>query len=147
MTSFHASCGCNQLTLQFSQAPRFQLVCHCDDCRKITGDAYLSGVFFAAELGAIQGESIAETGIGGSGKPRHNHRCKRCGDFVYAEIEALQGITAVNGQLLKAPFEFEPQAHVWASQKLPEVNIPEGMLVFERRPALSLVMPGTTKPV
>ena len=146
MTTFHASCSCNQLSLQFSQAPRFQLVCHCNDCREITGEAYLSGAFFAAEPGAIQGESLVETGIGGSGKPRHNHRCKNCGDFIFAEIEALKGIIAVDGKRLKTPFRFEPQAHVWTSQKLPEVCIPVGVLAFERRPALSLVMPDATKP-
>ncbi|MBQ0715075.1 GFA family protein [Paraperlucidibaca wandonensis] len=146
MTTFHASCSCNQLTLQFSQAPRFQLVCHCNDCRKITGEAYLSGAFFAAEPEAIRGESLVETGVGGSGKPRHNHRCKSCGDFIFAEIEALQGIVAVNGKLLEMPFKFEPQAHVWVSQKLPEVIIPKDAMVFERRPALSLVMPEAPKP-
>lgn len=146
MADFHARCGCGQLTLQLSQTPRFQIICHCNDCRETSGEAYLMGAFFATEASTIQGKSLIESGIGGSGKPRHNHRCKSCGDFVYAEVEALQGIIAVNGKLLEMPFKFEPQAHVWVSQKLPEVVIPKGAVVFERRPALSLVMPEAPKP-
>lgn len=146
MTYLHASCRCGQLTLALAQPPQFQLVCHCNDCRAASGEPYLLGAFFPATAASIVGETRQHTDIGGSGKPKHSHHCAACGEFVYVEVEALPGIIAVNAALLIAPFVFEPQAHVWVSQKLPDVSIAADAVCFQRRPALSIVMPNTAKP-
>ncbi|MGK0337689.1 MAG: hypothetical protein ACJAXW_002688 [Candidatus Azotimanducaceae bacterium] len=38
-----------------------------------------------------------------------------------------------------APFEFEPQAHIWASEKLDEVTIPAGIAQSEVGPPKEIV--------
>ncbi|MEO6698639.1 MAG: GFA family protein [Paraperlucidibaca sp.] len=141
MTTYHASCHCGQLSLSFTKAPMMQLVCHCNDCREASAEPFMPCVFFASEANTISGESRDEQAIGGSGQPKHNHYCTACGDFIYVVVDALQGSIAVNGKALRAPFQFKPTAHVWISQKLAEVSIPNGVLVFERRPSLKALMP------
>lgn len=139
-SSHQASCHCGQLRLSFSRAPVTQLACHCEDCRAISGKPFTQAVFFAAEPNCIVGESTCDSRTGGSGKPKHSHCCCDCGDFVYAEVDVLKGLIAVNGECLKPPFEFVPHAQVWTSQKLVDVRLPDTAVVFEKAPALSLLL-------
>ena len=47
--TFRAQCQCGQLAVSFTQPPVAQLVCHCNDCRSISGVAYARAAFFKAE--------------------------------------------------------------------------------------------------
>lgn len=139
MTQHHAACRCGQVQIHFSQAPRFQLICHCQDCRAASGQAFLAGAFFAHESQAIIGSTRQESATGGSGKPKHSHFCAACGDFMYVEVCALPGVMAVNGAALQAPFVFTPEAHVWLSQALPEMPISDGLPTYAGPPPFALV--------
>jgi hypothetical protein len=146
MTTYHASCQCGQLSLSFTQAPMMQLVCHCIDCRESSGKPCMPCVFFAAEAHSVRGNSQRDSNTGGSGQPKHSYCCSACGEFMYVVVDALQGNIAVSGMALKAPFQFQPMAHVWVSQKLAEVSIPEGMLAFDGRPSLKALIKPSTPP-
>lgn len=139
MTIHQASCQCGQLTVSLFSAPVIQLVCHCEDCRATSGAPFTRVAFFVAQPETVTGTSRRDRRLGDSGKPKHNHHCPRCGDFVYAEIEALKGLWAVKAERIAKPFAFSPKAHVWVGRKLPETRIPEGAVTFAKAPALSLM--------
>jgi hypothetical protein len=132
--TFRAQCQCGQLAVTFTQAPVAQLICHCRDCQTISGMPYAKAAFFKAEEQCAQGEFKAIEMTGGSGKPKQYRRCSHCNDFVYATVDALTGLLGVAADRLGPPFEFQPMAHVWTSEKAPEVEIPPGVFQFPKAP-------------
>ncbi|WP_138518246.1 GFA family protein [Limnobacter alexandrii] len=132
--TFRAQCQCGQLAVTFTQAPVAQLICHCRDCQTISGMPYAKAAFFKAEEHCAQGEFKAIEMTGGSGKPKQYRRCSHCNDFVYATVDALTGLLGVAADRLGPPFEFQPMAHVWTSEKAPEVEIPPGVFQFPKAP-------------
>ncbi|HEX4880386.1 MAG TPA: GFA family protein [Limnobacter sp.] len=132
--TFQAQCPCGQLTLRFTQAPVAQLVCHCRDCQTISGMPYANVAFFKAEAQCAQGEFKAIDMIGGSGQPKQYRRCSQCDGFVYGTVDALKGLLGVAADRLAPTYEFKPMAHVWTSEKAPEVDIPAGVFQFPKAP-------------
>lgn len=120
--------------MTFTQAPVAQLVCHCQDCRDVSGQPFARAAFFKAEENCAQGEYQADDMIGGSGKPKQYRRCGQCGDFLYATVDALAGLVGVAADKIAPPFEFKPMAHVWTSEKAEGIEIPLGAFQFPKAP-------------
>jgi hypothetical protein len=135
MSSFKAQCRCGQLQLHFGQPPVAQLVCHCADCRAANGTPFTEVAFFKAEPGSLSGEFASHHLVGGSGKSKEYRQCLSCGSGVYGLVQALPGLVGVVASQLQAPFVFKPMAHVWTSEKLPEIEIPDDAVQFPRAPA------------
>jgi hypothetical protein len=128
-----AECECGQFSVQVNGAPVIQLVCHCNDCRAISGQPYTEGVFFAAEACTIHGQSKAQTMKGGSGYDKTYYSCAECGTTLYCTVNALNGACAVMAAQL-VDFNFEPQAHVWTSEKAEGVTIPDSAIQSPKAP-------------
>ena len=135
MSTFNAQCSCGQLHLHFSQPPVAQLVCHCADCRLANGSPFTPVAFFKYEAGCERGEFASQAMKGGSGKPKEYRQCAHCGAGVYGLVQALPGLVGVVATRLQSPFEFEPMAHVWVSEKLPDIEIPDDSMQFPHAPA------------
>lgn len=133
-STFQAHCQCGQLKLNFTQAPVAQLVCHCQDCRTVSGKAFSQAAFFMAEANSETGAFQATEMTGGSGKSKQYRNCKSCGEFVYATVNALPGLLGVAADKINAPFEFKPMAHVWTCEKAEGVDIPQGVPQFPKAP-------------
>ncbi|MEQ9106878.1 MAG: GFA family protein [Limnobacter sp.] len=132
--TFRAQCQCGQLAVSFAHAPVAQLVCHCRDCQTISGLPYANVAFFKTEERCAQGQFKAIDMKGGSGKPKQYRRCSKCNDFVYATVDVLTGLLGVAADKLGPPYKFKPMAHVWTSEKAPEVEIPSGVFQFPKAP-------------
>lgn len=135
MSSFKAQCRCGQLQLHFSQPPAAQLVCHCTDCRAANGTPSTAVAFFKVEPGYRTGEATGHDMVGGSGKPKTYYQCPNCGGGVFGLVQVLPGLVGVVADRLQQPFAFKPMAHVWTSEKSPEVDIPAGAMQFPQAPA------------
>lgn len=121
-----AQCECGKCSLEITTPPVVQLVCHCADCRALTGMPYTEGVFFTASGCTVQGPTKSQTMKGGSGYDKTYYSCSKCGTSLYATVNALNGAWAVLANRLTT-FEFKAQAHVWTSEKAEGVTIPASM--------------------
>lgn len=142
MAQWSAQCECGQSQVAFTHPPVAQLVCHCGDCRQVSGQPFAQVAFFKAEPDCEQGDYQPFDMKGGSGKPKQYRKCAQCSGFVYATVDVLKGLLGVAADRLGLPFEFHPMAHVWTSEKLPEVDIPVTAMQFPKAPAFR---PGTTR--
>lgn len=52
------TCGCGQLTFHLASAPVFVHCCHCKECQKQTGAAYVLNAIFEADRVEREGETI-----------------------------------------------------------------------------------------
>jgi hypothetical protein len=120
-------CRCGELSLQIKGLPVVQLVCHCNDCREATNLPSVGLVFFESTACTSEGNSTPSEMKGSSGYDKSYYSCASCGTLMYGRVKVLNNAWAVVADHM-ASFEFEPQAHIWTSEKITDVSIPESTL-------------------
>ena len=133
-----AHCDCGALALTIEGTPVVQLVCHCNDCKAFWGTPYVEAVFFKPDACCSDGQVDSTTMKGGTGSDKTHFACGICKTPLYIRVAALNGAWAVAANRL-APFKFQPQAHIWTSEKADDVVIPEGITQTSGRPPEEIV--------
>lgn len=118
-----AHCGCGALELNIQGPPVVQLVCHCSDCQAFTAMPFSNIVFFKSSQCHVEGEVVTTTLKGSSGFDKTHYACASCQSPVYVAVAVLNGAVAVIASQL-SEFTFEPEAHIWTSEKADNVTIP-----------------------
>ncbi|EXJ95331.1 hypothetical protein A1O1_00451 [Capronia coronata CBS 617.96] len=123
------SCFCGNIKIEYSGEPAMIALCHCADCRKISGGLYSYNVVVPSsnfKITAGKPSEISKTAD--TGKPITNCFCRDCGTtlFRYGDtfggvdgmrlIKAgiLDDITVINDQKPGAEF-FAPQRVEWVA--------------------------------
>ena len=125
-TKTSARCECGALELHITGAPVVQLVCHCRDCQVFSGMPYIEAAFFQPDDISAHGQSYATTIKGGTGFDKTYYSCEACQTWLYTTVAALNGAWAVMANRLSHA-KFEPQVHIWTSEKADDVVIPGGI--------------------
>lgn len=107
MASIDTRCICSQSQLRIQGEPLTQLFCHCDDCQRAHGAAYVASAIYPAA--AV--EVTAGTPVPLTLKTTPRLRCASCGQHLFSEIAAAGGLRSVNAYLLPVG-AFQPQMHV-----------------------------------
>ena len=125
-TKTSSRCECGALELNIKGAPVVQLVCHCSDCQDFSGMPYVEAAFFHADDIGVHGRAYATTTMGGTGFDKTYYSCESCRTWLYTTVAALNGASAVMANRLSHD-KFEPQVHIWTSEKAKDVVIPTGI--------------------
>ena len=75
MSEVTVSCPCGAARLRITGAPLTQFYCHCGDCRRVHGAAYVPEAMYAAE----QVEVVAGDTISFALKTTPRVSCAKCG--------------------------------------------------------------------
>ena len=76
-------CGAVRYSIEGEPIPDRQILCHCVDCQKHTGTAFVSGIAFPADIVVVTGPMTTFTTPGGqSGEPMNRRFCTRCGSPI-----------------------------------------------------------------
>jgi len=137
-TKISARCECGALALHITEAPVAQLVCHCNECRAFTGLPFVEATFFKPDACSAEGKTDSTVMKGGTGTDKTHYACAACKTPLFVRVGALNGAWAVMANRL-SPLKFEPQAHIWTSEKAEGVEIAEGMTQTAGRPPKEIV--------
>ena len=100
-----AECACGAVILELLGEPIAQAYCHCDDCQRAHGAAYVPRAIFARDaVLVVRGE--IRTWVNRS---RTMIICAACGSHLYGEQDGVP-FRGVNALLLPAG-RFAPSAH------------------------------------
>ncbi len=98
-------CLCGAIELQIDGEPFSQFYCHCDDCRAMTGAAYLGvAAFPASAVRVVRGKPATWTL-----KTMPRTHCSSCGTRLMAQPSA--DISGVCANLLPLGM-FKPELHI-----------------------------------
>lgn len=130
------ACQCGQVTYQLKAEPKMVLACHCKECQKLSTSPFsVTAVVGQGDI-EFQGQLKEWSRMSDSGNRNNAAFCPDCGNRVYHYNPDDQ--TTIKLKLKPVGFEqdtiFQPVAHVWVSEKLSWVDIPEGVKVFEKQP-------------
>ncbi|MCL2427738.1 MAG: GFA family protein [Alphaproteobacteria bacterium] len=135
-------CGCGSARYRLESPPMFVNCCHCLDCQRQTGSAFvINAVIEADRVKLISGETRAHRVPTASGRPHDIHRCATCGTALWSEYGGNTALRFVRVGSLDAPASLSPGAHIFTRSKLPWVALPEDVPAFAVYYELSKLWP------
>lgn len=126
-------CNCGDVRYRIEGDPLAVAVCHCTQRRRQSGSAYSVNLVVAASAMTLDGPlSAYDDPETSSGAPVRREFCGRCGSPIRSIPAAPPNIVVVKAGTADVPEGLVPTIHLWTRSKLPWVEIPAGMVTFER---------------
>ena len=126
-------CSCGAVRYRLTAKPLIVHCCHCRDCQRITGSAFVVNLWIEREhVELLSGEPKVFELKGGSGKPHDVHFCGDCAAHLWSHYRRVPNDTVLlRAGTLDDPAQVTPDVHIFTRSKLPWVKLPEGARVFE----------------
>ena len=133
MTSIlEGGCACGKLRFRLASGPMFVHCCHCRDCQRQTGSAFvLNALIETDRVELVSGETQAIEVPTDSGRPHAIWRCAACKVAVWSHYGGVQKLSFVRVGALDEPSRLTPDVHIYTRSKLPWVALPAGVPAFE----------------
>ena len=132
MSEFSGSCSCGAVRFRMKSAPMFVHCCHCKDCQRQTGSAFvLNALIEADRVEILSGAPEPITMPTESGLPHDIYRCAKCQIAVWSTYGGRTKIRFVRVGTLEDPAALPPDVHIYTRSKLPWVTLPPGVPAFE----------------
>lgn len=119
---FEGGCHCGSVRYVCSEEPITVVNCHCGDCQKIAGSAFITGVLVPEGSVEINGEMKSYRVEADSGNHITRNFCPACGTRILVELEGGIGI-GVSYTTLDDNSWLEPAVEFYASKALPWITL------------------------
>jgi hypothetical protein len=125
-------CACGQIRYRLRSAPLFVHCCHCQDCQRQTGSAFvLNALVETDRVEIVSGQTTLFGMPTDSGKPHDIARCPVCATAVWSHYGGLKVLTFVRVRTLNGPARLPPDVHIYIRSRLPWVALPPDVPAFE----------------
>ena len=130
--TFEGGCACGSVRFRMRSAPMFVHCCHCQDCQRQTGSAFVLNALIEADcLDVLSGDPMPVAVPTDSGQPHRIHRCSACQTAVWSDYGGRQAIRFVRVGTLDDAKALPPDVHIYTRSKVPWVKLPEDVPAFE----------------
>jgi hypothetical protein len=119
-----AHCRCGAFRFESSSAPILQLVCHCTQCREVSGQPFTSFSFFKVRDTQTQGEYRSVEFTADTGSRTVRELCASCGDMLIDRTDGFPKVVGVVHERIAPSLPFQPAHHVWTDSRLPDTVLP-----------------------
>ncbi|MFY0691045.1 MAG: GFA family protein [Paracoccaceae bacterium] len=126
------SCGCGDVTYSLSSRPLIVHCCHCTECQKQTGSAYVLNAIIEADRVTCTGAITEHALPTPSGKGQIITRCANCGTAVFSSyLLRLGKLRYVRVGTLDDPAQCPPDVQIFTASKQPWVPLSPEIPSFE----------------
>jgi hypothetical protein len=124
-------CSCGAVRYRLTSEPLFVHCCHCLNCQRQTGSAFVVNVLIeAARVEIVAGTPQAVEAPRDDGSAQEIFRCPDCRVAVYSRY-GHPGVYFIRAGTLDAPASVSPDVHIFTRSKLPWVALPAGVPSFD----------------
>ena len=125
-------CACGAVRYRLGSAPMFVHCCHCRDCQRQTGSAFvINALIETGRIALLQGDPVPVAVPTDSGRPHRIFRCPSCQTAVWSEYGGIAKLRFVRVGTLDDPAALPPDVHIYVRSKLSWVRLPQGTPAFE----------------
>jgi len=125
-------CGCGAVTYEMKSQPMFVHCCHCSECQRLTGAAYVLNAIIEADRVAFEGPVTEHALPTPSGKGQVITRCEMCGVAVFSSYMVRLGkLRYVRVGTLNEPDRCPPDVQIFTSSKQAWVPLSKDIPVFK----------------
>jgi hypothetical protein len=130
--TMEGGCACGQVRYRLLSAPMFVHCCHCKDCQRQTGTAFvLNALIEADHVEKLNGETGLYPMPTDSRRPHEVARCQTCGTAVWSHYGGIHKLSFVRVGTLDEPSSLPPDVHIYTRSKLPWIALPPDVPAFE----------------
>ena len=116
MPRMKGGCLCGAVRYEAEAEPIFVRACHCKECQRFTGSAFVTAVAVPREAIRITGNMRTYTQPGGtSGLPLHRRFCPVCGSPVVVQVDGSARMVIMAGTLDDTAI-FRPTANIFCEE-------------------------------
>src|ERR1041384_6102099 len=120
MTGRTGGCLCGAVRYESAGEPVFSLQCHCRDCQRSSGTAYIAAIrVLSAQFRITQGTPRRFVGKSDSGNEITRVFCGDCGSPLYVQVSTRPDIVGVRVCTFDDPSWFRPEANIFAKSAQP----------------------------
>jgi hypothetical protein len=124
-------CSCGAVRYRLTSEPLFVHCCHCLNCQRQTGSAFVINVLIEADRVEPLGEEPEAVSVPRSGgKKQKVWRCPTCRVAVYSQYTTPK-VRFVRAGTLDEPSAVAPDVHIFTRSKLPWVLLPDDVPAFD----------------
>lgn len=128
-------CACRAVRCRLLGDPLELHVCHCTRCQAVSGSAFVMCMpVHVRSLEVLRGAPELVSFESPDGLAKRHRRCPDCGSCVWGEIDGLPEVVALQAGTLDDTSWLEPIAHIWTSSAQSWLEIPTGVLLYEKEP-------------
>jgi hypothetical protein len=126
---YRGSCLCQGVRYEVSGDIGDFGYCHCTSCRKASGTAHAANApVDRSRFQLVAGADMLREFESSPGKLRAF--CSTCGSPIYAYLTTSPDVLRIRLGSLDTPFEKQPKAHTFVSEKAPWEPIADGLPQF-----------------
>jgi hypothetical protein len=124
-------CACGAIRYRLTAEPLFVHCCHCRNCQRQTGSAFVINVLIEADRVEVTAGAPWPVEVPrDDGSAQRIHRCPDCQVAVFSEY-GRPDVLFVRAGTLDDPDSVEPDVHIYTRSKLPWVALPDSVPAFE----------------
>jgi hypothetical protein len=130
MTDREGGCACGSVRYRLASDPMFVHCCHCLNCQRQAGSAFVINLLIEADRVEVTGEPQGVRVPRDDGSEQTIHRCPHCQVAVFSEY-GRPAVLFVRAGTLDDPDAVTPDVHIYTRSKVPWVVLPDGAPAFE----------------
>ena len=134
---FAGGCACGAIRYECSVEPVRMVQCHCRDCQRFTGTAFVAAAIVPREaLKLLQGSPryFRTTSSRGANLYVQRGFCAECGSPVVTKPDSVPHLIAIHAASLDDPSWFRPAWNMWTSDAQPWGCMDPNLPKFEKYP-------------
>jgi hypothetical protein len=124
-------CACGAVRYQLASDPLFVHCCHCLNCQRQTGSAFVINALIESDrVEIVQGDARSVEVPRDDGSSQEILRCPECQVALYSHY-TYPAMSFVRAGTLDEPARVSPDVHIFTRSKLPWVELPETVPSFD----------------
>jgi len=124
-------CSCGQIRYRLTSEPLFVHCCHCLNCQRQTGSAFVINLLIeSVRVELLAGSPQPVDVPRDDGSKQRIFRCPTCEVAVYSEY-GRDDVLFVRSGTLDDPSTVTPDVHIYTRSKLPWITLPESAAAFD----------------
>jgi hypothetical protein len=126
-------CACGVIRYKLSNDPLIVHACHCRDCQRITGSAFVINLWIEKKFVEASGPEPKSCRLaGGTGQHHDVFFCETCGTYLWSRYHGAPGDALfVRAGTLDTPEAVQPDVHIFIRSKLPWLELPPKARTFK----------------
>ncbi len=143
--NLEGGCACGAVRYRLTSAPMFVHCCHCLDCQRQTGSAFVLNALIETDRIELLAREPIPTGVPtDSGQPHNIYRCVACHVALWSDYGGRPKLRFVRIGTLDNPAVLSPDVHIHVRSKVPWVKLPHSVPSFEEYYDLNQLWPAAS---
>ena len=127
-------CNCGQVTARATGEPLSIVNCHCTECRRATGAAYGTVLYFPVDAVETAGRTSRHDMLSDQGNDVSRHFCPFCGSQRFVRSGAFPNLVGLRAGTLEDTRHVVPQRNVFTASKIESTPLDPDLPVFPEMP-------------